>query len=155
QTCQNSGQKGTKLVYYSPDFDGFRFGLDFQPNPNMSHGPVTGTGTKAGVRNIVAGEVNYDHELGPLTLRAGAGIEYAITPPVSGPSPAFYQAGLQLGFGRWKVGASGDYWQNYGLSGRANSGSATPIDDSADAWLATVGASYAIDAWTLGLQYAH
>jgi outer membrane protein OmpU len=156
QTCQNSGQKGTKIVYYSPLFDGLQFGFDFQPNVNMSHGPVTGTATKSGaIRNLVAGEVNYDHELGPLTLRAGAGFEYAISPANPGPNPAFYQAGLQVGFGRWKVGASGDYWQNYGVSGRANAGSATPIDNGSDAWLATVGSSYAIDAWTLGLQYAH
>src|SRR5262249_47583471 len=77
QTCQNSGQKGTKIVYYSPVFDGLQLGLDYQPNQNLSHGPATGTGAKNGVlRNLVAGEVNYAHDFGWVTLLAGAGFEY-------------------------------------------------------------------------------
>src|SRR5262249_51077 len=143
-------------VYYSPRFNGFQFALDYQPNQNMSQGPTTGTGASNGVlRNLVSGAFTYQHDAGAVDLLAGAGFEYGLGPADPGPQPAFYRAGLQLGFDRFKVGASGEWWQNYGVSGRANKDSATPIDNGSDAWLASAGASYAVDAWTLGLQYAH
>ena len=155
-TCQNSGQKGTKAIYYSPDFGGFRFAFDYQPNQNMTHGPATGTGATDGVlRNLVSGAFEYRHDFGAVSLLAGAGFEYGLGPAEPGPRPAYYRAGLQLGFDRFKVGASGELWENYGVSGRANADSATPIDNGSDAWMATAGASYALDAWTIGLQYAH
>jgi len=122
----------------------------------MTHGPATGTGATDGVlRNLVAGAVDYEHDFGAVSLLAGAGFEYAFAPAEPGPQPAYYRAGLQLGFDRLKVGASGELWQNYGASGRANADSATPIDNGSDAWMATAGASYAQDDWAVGLQYAH
>ena len=155
-TCQNAGQKGTKAVYYSPIFGGLQFALDYQPNQNISHGPVTGTGPTNGVlRNLVSGALTYEHDLGAVNLRAGAGFEYGFAPAEAGPRPAFYRGGIQLGYNRFKVGASGEWWENYGVSGRANSDSATPIDNGSDAWLASVGASFDIGPWMLGVQYVH
>jgi predicted porin len=155
-TCQNAGQKGTKAVYCSPVFDGFRFAIDYQPSQNVSHGPVTGAAATNGVlHNLVSGALTYEHGFGPVDLHAGGGFEYGIDPAGSGPRPAFYRAGLQLGYGRVALGASGEWWQNYGVSGRANSDSATPIDNGSDAWLATIGGSYDLGLWMLGIEYAH
>ena len=62
---------------------------------------------------------------------------------------------MRLGFDRLPVSASGEWWQNYGVSGRVNSDSATPVDNGSGAWLATVGGSYDFTYSTLGLEYAH
>src|SRR6185369_14957864 len=68
------------------------------------------------------------------------------------------QGGLVIGFVRWQVGASGEYFDNYGpwlgnnFNGTTSGSTSEPINNSDDAWLVTAGAAYAIDAWTVGLE---
>jgi hypothetical protein len=66
----------------------------------------------------------------------------------TGNKAAWYQGGVQVGLGRFAVGASGAFYQNYAQAGFFAQG-AFPSDD---AWVATVGGSYTIDAWSFGLQ---
>src|SRR4051794_10299753 len=111
--CQNSGQKGTKAVYFSPSFAGLKVGLAYQPDQNMTDGPATGTAATDGVlRNLLTGVFTYEHAFGTVSLLAGGGFEYGLEPAEPGPNPAFYRAGLQLGFDRFKVGVSGEWWAN-------------------------------------------
>ena len=152
-TCEDS--IGTKAVYFSPVFGGFQLALSYAPNSNKTAGPTTGTGSNFGPnRNIAAGYLSYNHSFGGFNLTAGGGAEYYFEPADGGGGnqPAFYQAGLQVGFGRFAVGASGEYYQNYK---RTLADPSAGVAGNADGWLATVGASYAIDAWTIGLEGAH
>src|SRR5262249_13815210 len=66
---------------------------------------------------------------------------------------AWYQGGLQVGFGHFAVGFSGAYYKNYAHAGYA----ATTSGKDDDGYVVTVGGSYTIDAWSFGLQgmYGH
>ncbi|HEY2111023.1 MAG TPA: hypothetical protein VGH25_04765, partial [Dongiaceae bacterium] len=59
-----------------------------------------------------------------------------------------YQAGAQLGFGHWTVGASGAYYVNYlevGFPGTT----ASPSDDG---WVASAGFNYSVHGVAIGVQ---
>jgi len=66
-----------------------------------------------------------------------------------------YQAGFQVGFGGgWAVGASGQYVVNYTNAGYGCVSSAFSCrsTSSDDAWMVTGGASYTVDAISIGLE---
>jgi hypothetical protein len=88
-----------------------------------------------------------------VKLTAGGGGEWAFTQytaagGTTGDKPAWYNLGLQLGFGAWAVGASAAYYTNYAHAGYA----ATNAASGDDGWVVTAGGSYTIDAWSFGLQ---
>ena len=66
-------------------------------------------------------------------------------------SMGFYNAGFQVGFGRFTVGASGEYYQNYINSRRFTPYAGT--DPDSDGWSVAVGGNYKIEEWTIGLEY--
>jgi outer membrane protein OmpU len=169
-TCTDEGQStGTKAVYISPIFSGLQFAVSYQPSNDSSGaggsgpggrtgGPGTGTRANSGAdRNIFSGGAVYKTKVGDANLTVGAGLEYTIEGNLrttSTENMGFYNAGFQFGFGRFTVGASGEYYQNYINCGRFNAPNATnPVANGSDAWSVSVGGKYAIDAWTIGLEY--
>ena len=87
-------------------------------------------------------------------LEVGGGGEWAFTQYTAaggtvGRKPAWYQAGLQIGFGHWTVGVSGAYMHDYLHADYSAATNATSDDNG---WVVTGGASYVIDAWSFGLQ---
>ena len=148
-TCEDHGN-GTKAVYFSPVFGGFQGVISFAPNSAKSAGPTTGTGSTKNDRNILEGSLNFNKSFGAVSVTGNVAGEYTFSGGGNGPNPWEGQAGLVLGWGRWQVGASGEYDANYNpwLGG----GSSTPVSNSDDAWFVSAGAAYAIDAWTVGLE---
>jgi outer membrane protein OmpU len=155
-TCEDTGQKGTKVGYVTPNFGGFRAAASYGWNGNRSAGPTTGTASKADTtRNLFEVYALYEHEFSGWSLTAGTGAEWAVHGPNGGHPPAFYQGGFQVGFGRFAVGASGEYWHDYVNAGLANTSANNPIAQDSNAWVVSVGASYSIDAWKVGLEGIH
>jgi outer membrane protein OmpU len=160
-TCYGIEGKGNKIQYYSPSFGGLTFGVSFTPTGGsrragggLSYGTdVTAPGPGNAGNNILSVGVDYVHDFGGWNLTAGGGGEWAFTQytPAGGNTnnkPSWYQAGLQVGFGHFAIGASGAYYVNYQHAGYAS----TTASSSDDGWVVSGGGSYTIDAWSFGLQ---
>src|SRR5690348_9126391 len=160
-TCYGIEGKGNKIMYFSPSFGGLTFGVSFTPTGGqrragggLSYGTdVTAPGPGNAGNNILSVGADYSHDFGGWNVTLGGGGEWAFTQytpagGTSGTQPAWYQAGFQIGFGHFAVGASGAYYKNYAHAGYAS----TTASSSDDGWAVTAGASYTIDAWSFGLQ---
>jgi hypothetical protein len=163
-TCYGLAEgKGNKIQYYSPSFGGFTFGVSFTPTGGqrragggLSYGTdVTAPGPGNAGNNILSVAADYSHDFGGWNLTAGGGGEWAFTQYTAAGAtapndqrPAWYQGGLQVGFGHLEVGVSGAYYANYAQTGYP----ATTASPSDDGWVLSGGASYTIDAWSFGLQ---
>ena len=153
-TCEDEGN-GTKMVYFSPTFGGFQGVVSYAVNKKKSAGPTTGTASTSGAgssktRNIVEGSLNFNRNVGAVSLTGNIAGEYAISSQ-SSLHPWEVQGGLVLGWGRWQFGASAQYDANCVVSGICGGGSVGQ-SNSDDAWFVSAGAAYAIDAWTVGLE---
>ena len=153
-TCEDHGNQ-TKAVYFSPVFGGFQGVVSYAPGigpgpGGRSAGPYTGTNSNKVDRNILEGSINFNKSFGAVSVTGNVAGEVTLASGGNGPIPWEGQGGLVIGFGRWQVGASGEYDANYNpwLGG----GSSTAVANSDDAWFVSAGASYAIDAWTVGLE---
>jgi outer membrane protein OmpU len=151
-TCEDHGNQ-TKAVYFSPVFGGFQGVISFAPGQGpgpggRSAGPTTGTDSKHGDRNMLEGSINFNKSFGAVSVTGNVAGEYTFTG--GGPNPWEAQGGLVIGFGRWQVGASGEYDANC-KSWLCGGGSVT-VHDGDDDWFASAGAAYAIDAWTVSVE---
>ena len=160
-TCYGIEGKGNKIMYFSPSFGGLTFGVSFTPTGGqrragggLSYGTdVTAPGPGNAGNNVLSVGVDYTHDFGGWNLTAGGGGEWAFTQhtPAGGNTnnkPSWYQAGLQIGFGHFAIGASGAYYVSYSHAGYA----ATTASSDDDGWVVSAGGSYTIDAWSFGLQ---
>ncbi len=167
-TCFGLETRSTKLIYFSPTFGGFNFAVSFAPTHIRSAGGSGGIGgtNLVGPGNSSSGKlrysdflsagVNFNHDFGGVTLSAGISGEWALGGKTeandnaanTSNKPSMYQAGVQVGFGAFAVGASGQYVNNYAGAGYA-AGDASPSDD---AWMVTAGGSYTMDAISIGLE---
>ena len=160
-TCFGIEGKGNKIMYFSPSFGGLTFGVSFTPTGGqrragggLSYGTdVTAPGPGNAGNNILSVGVDYTHDFGGWNLTAGGGGEWAFTQytPAGGNTnnkPSWYQAGVQIGFGHFAIGASGAYYVNYQHAGYAS----TTASSDDDGWVVSGGVSYTIDAWSFGLQ---
>ena len=161
-TCFGIESKGNKIEYFSPDFGGLTFGISFTPTGGqrragggLSYGTdVTAPGSGNTGNNILSVAADYTHDFGGWNLEVGGGGEWAFTQytpagGTAGRKPAWYQAGLQIGFGHWTVGVSGAYMHDYLHADYSAATNATSDDNG---WIVTGGAAYTIDAWSFGLQ---
>jgi predicted porin len=160
-TCYGIEGKGNKVMYFSPDFGGFTFGVSFTPTGGqrragggLSNGTdVAAPGPSNAGNNILSVGIDYERDFNDWSLTVGGGGEWAFTQytpagGTTGNKPSWYQAGIQMSFGHFAVGASGAYYVNYVHAGYA----ATTASSNDDGWVITAGASYTIDAWSFGLQ---
>ncbi len=152
---ESSGGDAEKIAYYTPNFSGFQLGISYTPVSAQSQGDV---GPHVGMvqhtdgqsRHNVAAYANYSYEGDGWGLTWGGGGSWEGRVENSEgkdrPNQDFYQTGLNLSFGSFKVGGAFEYFHDLGLQ----------ADDSdADAWVAGGGVSYNVDAWTVGLGYSH
>jgi outer membrane protein OmpU len=160
-TCFGIEDKGNKIQYFSPDFDGLTFGVSFTPTGSqrragggLSYGTdVTAPGPEGDGNNILSVGIDYTHDFEDWNLTIGGGGEWAFTQyttagGTTNNKPSWYQAGFQIGIGHFAIGASGAYYVNYAHAGYA----ATTASSGDDGWVVTGGASYTIDAWSFGIQ---
>ena len=145
-----------KFVYISPSFAGFQFTGSYTPNGgDERHGDGVGAhlgmpaNTDGESRHNVSGYLSYSYDGDGWGLTAGAGASFeGHVEQAPGPDrdeQDFYQAGLNLTFGNFSVGGVFQYYNDDLDQG----------DDNVDSWVAGAGIAYAIDAWTVGLQYSH
>jgi outer membrane protein OmpU len=150
--------KSQKLVYYSPEFGGFSFGVAFTPNDDEkdynggdnADGQWRANSEADNADNNVGLGAHYDFEGDGWGISAGAAAYFegdlqdksAGTDEQSG-----YNAGVNLSFGGFTVGVAGTYLDNSTITGASSKGE--------DTWVIGTGLSYNVDAWTVGAGWSH
>jgi outer membrane protein OmpU len=146
--------KSQKLVYYSPDFGGFTFGVSFTPNDNEkdynggdnADGQWRADSVDGDSDNNVGLGAHFTHEGDGWGLDVGAAAYFEGDVQDDDGDEADeqsgYNAGINLSFGGFSFGVAG-----------------TLLDDgngdSQDIWGVATGMTYNVDAWTVGLGWAH
>ncbi len=145
-----------KILYVSPSFGGFQVALSYTPNGGDER-HTDGVGPHVGMpgnadnesRHNVSLYATYAYEGDGWGLTWGGGGSWeGHAEEVVGPDREesdFYQTGLNLTFGNFGVGGVFEYFHDLDDQG--------PNDVSS--WVAGLGGSYNMDAWTFGLQYSH
>jgi outer membrane protein OmpU len=159
-TCEGIEHRGTKISYYTPAFGGFQFGISYSPSGNARNpggGYFYGSDLRnRSTMNVISAGGGFNGSLGGgFNLSAGAAGEWALEGysalgTSQADQPAAYTLGFQFGLpGGFAVGASGAYYQHY-FHGYFSG--ATDAFGSDNSWVTTAGASYHIDAVSVGLQ---
>ena len=145
-----------KILYVSPSFGGFQIALSYTPNGgDQNH--TDGVGPHVGMPGNADGEsrhnvsvyatYSYEGENWGLTWGGGGSWEGHVE-QTAGPDREeqdFYQTGLNLTFGNFGLGGVFEYFHDLDDQGA----------NDTSAWVAGLGGSYTMDAWTFGLQYSH
>ncbi|MBR0652427.1 porin [Roseomonas terrae] len=160
----NDGNDATKIIYLSPQFAGFDFGMSYSPNRNEGERTnIEGNTSQAqrdrtGLENELSAAIRYRGTFGPVGVNAGFGAQFASPPLLNGNGTAIgiraqnvsaYTAGLVLtGYG-FSVG--GEYtWGEY--RGSAPAGSAVNAGvDGAKHYL--LGATYTMGPLVFGAVF--
>jgi hypothetical protein len=140
------------IKYTTPNFAGFQLALAYTPSGNAedyTQAGVNGPGTPATPdgtpHHIFGAYLTYSYAGDGWGVNWGGGGDWQTafnqTDGVNDGKSAFYQSALNFTFGNFAVGGIGEYY-NFG-------------GDNNDAWVAGGGASYGIDAWTVGIQGSH
>ncbi|HUL07436.1 MAG TPA: porin [Candidatus Acidoferrum sp.] len=148
-TCYGLDSNSTKVVYFSPIFDGFQFAASFTPDHSEdTRNTVDGAATRfrddpnQNSENVsFAG--NFTHDFNGVHLVAGGGTSYSFnkeTNPQNVSDAHSYNGYVQVGYAGFTFGASTEKRDNFGES-------------SADQWVYGVGGTYNWDAWTVGLGW--
>ncbi|MGX9966576.1 porin [Roseomonas sp. F4] len=160
-TTINDGSDSTKIIYLSPQFFGFDFGVSYAPNqyegenyllPNATTNSALQRNTNVGsIRNELSGAIRYRGSFGNVGVAAAFSAMRGDAPTGSGVrDPNAYQAGLNLSAYGLTVG--GHYvWGRFTGSAPGRAGLA-PGQDNSTNW--TVGATYRIGAVQLGAFYS-
>ncbi|MEX0696340.1 MAG: porin [Dongiaceae bacterium] len=157
-TCYGVVGDDLNLTYFSPVFGGFQFGVSYQPNaPDQDTGPGGGTfakGTPA-QRDIFSAGATFSRDFDNVSLLVGGGASF-VGKDDSDPNEAtFYQAGFQVGFGGFSVGAAGSVGNDYQDSWGSTTPTGLVVATNSDYWTAQVGGSYTFEAWSVGLEWTH
>lgn len=162
--CAGVDGDSQKILYVTPVFSGFQFGLSYTPGEGHEHhrnegGPHLGmpTNTDGLSRHNVSFYATYEYAGDGWGLTWGGGAAFEGHVEQAGPGlpdrkPSdYYQSGLNLSFGDFAIGIVGQYFND--IASLNGEGGAEPLDR--DGWAAGIGISYQIDAFTIGAQYSH
>jgi predicted porin len=151
--CTDALSDNMTIKYTTPNFAGFQLVLAYSPNAGAVDYTVPGVNS-AGTPNIFPGTAthNYSAYLTYGYAGDGWGVDwgggFSRFGKVRGCGgidvcdiSSIYQTALTLTFGNFALGAIGAYYDNGG--------------DDNNAWVAGGGASYGVDAWTVGIQGSH
>jgi predicted porin len=156
----NDGNDSTKIIYLSPQFFGFDFGVSFAPNGFEGEGFQAPTGAlqrdrTASIQNEIAGAIRYRGSFANVGVAASFGAMRAdAARPAAGvgqnfQDPNAYQAGLNLTAFGFTVG--GEYiWGKYGGSTPGRTAIRNGLGNSNN-W--TLGVTYTAGAVALGGFY--
>lgn len=153
-TSPFDGGDATKLVYLTPQFNGFDVAVSWAVNGG--EGERTDTQRdRTGLENQMSAALRYRGTLGPVGIQASFSGSRADAPSQTSTGTALtalrdfsaYSGGLTLSAMGFAVG--GEYtWGNY--AGNVTGAQREGLDQSKH-WL--VGATYTIDAFQIGVQY--
>jgi outer membrane protein OmpU len=151
-TDANGPGNSQSIKYTTPNFAGFQLALAYTPSGNAedyTQVGVNGAGTPSNpdgtAHHIFGAYVTYSYAGDGWGIDWGGGGDWQAafnsTAGVNDGRSADYQTALNVTFGGFAVGGIMEYYD----TGGANN----------NAWVAGGGASYGIDAWTVGLQGSH
>ena len=162
-TTINDGSDSTKVIYLSPQFFGFDFGISYAANQNEGENYLTPSGTALqrdglGLTNEISGALRYRGTFGGVgvaaafsAMRADAqesnGVLFGGV-PVGLEDVTQYQAGLNLS--AYGVTAGGYY--SWGKFSGATRGALREGLDNSTVW--GVGATYTMGAFAVGALFA-
>jgi predicted porin len=152
--CADFGNSQS-LKYTTPNFAGFQLILQYTPSNNAedytqagvngSGTPVIADGGAAGQKHIFGAYGTYSYAGDGWGIDLGGGGSWATgantSDNLNDGRTAFYQTAATLTFGGFAVGGIFEYVDMGGLDN--------------DQWVAGGGASYGVDAWTVGIQGSH
>jgi predicted porin len=159
----NDGNDSSKIIYLSPQFFGFDFGVSFAPNGNEGENFLAGGSTafqrdpnQGSIRNELSGAIRYRGSFGNVGVAAAFSAMTGDAPdvhsqaPVQLQDPNAYQAGLNLSaFG---VTVGGHYmWGKYAGASFGRQGIREGLGNSSN-W--TLGATYRAGAISVGAFYS-
>jgi hypothetical protein len=153
------GTRSQKIVYLTPNFGGFQLAVSWSPNGGHENTQVSDfhSGMPVAVdgeqRNIVDAYANYTRDFDGWGINAGLGGSWTLSTGGKGSNVKkndYYQAGLNLTFGSFSIGAAGEYYNDF-----AHFDDGTDNGSTGDGWVVGGGMAYNIDAWTVGLQYSY
>lgn len=146
-TCYGIDSYSTQLVYFSPEFAGFQFGLSFTPDQTEdTRNTLDGAGTRL---KINTGEnsqnlsmaVVFNHDFNGVNLTAGGAHSISFDKENSTADEAQdSNAYLQVAFAGFTIGGAMEYRQNF-------------AEDNADNLVFGAGVTYNWNAWTVGLGW--
>jgi len=159
----NDGSDATKIIYLSPQFFGFDFGVSYAPNQYEGENFLVGGSTtvlqrdkNAGsIRNELSGAIRYRGSFGNVGVAAAFSAMRGDAPDahsaaVQIQNPNAYQAGLNLSAMGFTVG--GHYvWGKYAGSSFGRAGIREGLGNSSN-W--TVGATYRTGPIAVGAFYS-
>jgi len=150
--CGDVVNNSQSIKYTTPNFAGFQLVLAYQPSGNAeNYGQVGVNGSGTPVHT----DGTSSHNFGAYVTYSYAGDGWGVdwggggsfqgkeddTPAVSDGESQTYQTALNVTFGGFAVGGIFQYYDNGGQDNNA--------------WVAGGGASYGVDAWTVGIQGSH
>jgi hypothetical protein len=150
--CSDASNESTQIKYTTPNFAGFQLVLAYVPSNNANDygdAGMNGAGTPVDSDGIAY------HTFGAYLTYSYAGDGWGVdwggggswntkfneTEDGNDGKNQRYQSALTVTFGGFAVGGIFEYYEN---GGEDNNG-----------WVAGGGASYGIDAWTVGIQGSH
>jgi len=150
--CSDTVSNSQSIKYTTPNFAGFQLILAYQPSSNAEtygqagvNGPGTPTNPDGTAHHDFAGYVTYSYAGDGWGVDWGGGGSWTgkfnDTAGANDGKTSTYQTALSLSFGGFAVGGIFEY---YDVGG-----------DDNNAWVAGGGASYGVDAWTVGIQGSH
>jgi predicted porin len=150
--CSDTIGNSQSIKYTTPNFAGFQLILGYSPSANAedyNQVGVNGSGTPSNpsgtAHHNFAAYVTYSYAGDGWGVDWGGGGSWqgAFNDTNGGNDGkgATYQSVLTLNFGGFAVGGAFEYYDNGG--------------DDNNAWVAGGGASYGVDAWTVGIQGSH
>jgi predicted porin len=148
----NDGNDATKVVYLSPQFMGFDFGVSYAPNAGEGE-RVDTQRDRLGLENEISAALRYRGTLGGVGLQLGAAAMFADpqakTPTAEFESVSAYFFGAQIAAYGFAIG--GEYaFGKYNGASVGRTAIRKGLDDS-NHWLA--GATYTIGSVVLGAVY--
>ena len=162
----NDGNDSTKIIYLSPQFSGFDFGVSYSSNRNEGEQTNTATSTSnyqrdyTGLTNEISAALRYRGTVGGVGIQASLAAQFADAAKQTSSGTAIatrdqnvtvYSAGLVLSGLLPGLSIGGDYtWGKYrGIPGGASLGQGVDGSD-----MIGLGAVYTTGALSLGVNYA-
>ena len=154
-TVLNISGDATKIMYFSPTFAGFNFGLSYAPDffgeNSYSYwsqsGGTTLSNNSGQIQNVVSAALNFEQDFEAFSIQTGVAFgegQFESTGGDHNVKTSWGAAGhLDVVIGGLTLGVNGTWRDNW----QSASG--------ADYWVAGVGGTYNWDAWTVGLAWSH
>ncbi|CAO3414488.1 porin [Azospirillum argentinense] len=149
-----SGDVGTKIIYLTPTIAGFQGGVSYMPRSGDSHASINRRQDNGGFQDVVEVGGTYTNEFGGFSVAASAFYQFgdAVDDGLGAAATRFEKlssvhAGLNLGYGNFKIGGS------YAYSGDSGYDKSVTTKEKQDIWI--VGAQYTAGPLILAANYSH